>query len=1387
LLGEFSGCRHDNIVALDQLVDDLLGSGKVLKQMREAWEVHRRPDTLHEAHGDPSRLGEFVETFLRVSSRCTLDRETRPDGTVAWKPEEYRDLIREKVRGALSTRIDGPPASTGSWWRDVYHRGAKGISDDAFGWVADPAPAAEILKVIASAPAGKSAGHDGLDMNFWKLVTRGGAGASACLDIVTSVNNACLEIGVVPPVLKMGWITMVPKVKPDGSFACTAENMRPITVLPELGKVTSRLLARRIGEVLVRRPELLAESQRGFLRDGSVGQCTDALVDVVEDWRQSRQDGRARRRRPDLYLVSYDQAKAYDSVQEYTIRASMERFNMPESLISLVTSGVHDAFSCVRTAGGLTRPFPVKSGVRQGDPLSPLIYALITDAMHCGLESCPMGARESTEPTDPWGYTFKQRDPVHDREVRVCSVGYADDTVIFATSLAAVTGMHDWIRKFFRAHSMRLNCGKTELLCSRDSPAPVLRSVDGESVVVPKGEDHTIRYLGMWVNLGLDWSAQVTRLDRTVRRVCASIRRNEFTLPMSVSALQQYLYPCLQIGLSAADVSPSAVLAWDALIRQSVLAGAQMTAGRTMGADGFHCAFGVPRLGSIRWSNRAQELMVNLNSEYPCSRTGRARLAACQSWDPGPRVRNVLSRARVTMAQTGRLVSAKFPSGYLQWDHRTLVRWGEVRQSWMPREECWAAWKYWECPVLREVVRLPLDGKVILFTDGSTGESWTEPSGCSVVVTHGEEVLTSFHFACCASGNNFLAEIVALMAALVAVPSNVDIEIRTDSLSSKYAVDKYRVLDWVTGSFVAGYALPQRARALSAARPVLNMIRAVVVARSGAVRVEHVYSHQADSSFPTRMNNLADVLANRARLEAAGTKPRPCFYGEDRYCMTVKGVHVLGSYKQAVLREFRVRGFASWASGRRSTPAPDYPQGMCPLMPDARHSARLVASRPRGMRSLCRVVQKSHDPWLMRFFVLAASEWLPTQHRLRVCGVAGTLRDGTCNICRAAQPETLRHVFVCDAVRSQVMRAVRAAADVLVRAGVTVVDSWHGRGAPWAGAGVVGPDGRQTCWVPAWFDPAERFWMEILTDDVLPGRGFFGEADPLAAALGVLPEGVQDALSFKRAANGKWQRRDLSGLEELLGSIQLALVKGAHSVWTYRCRLVQNWWLSPECEPLRRDRVLQRAKRVLRRRQQAVARELAKFAERRAGAETGDAEAGDSDVSGGGGGGCGGGAGSGGSVSGGGGGAGGGDSGSGDGGGVGSGGDGEVSSSSGDASGGGDSDSAGDGGGDGSGSGGGSGGGGGAGGQVGATGPPLTPNGGFNAGVPRSLRVSWHPMLVEGTAAVAVAAPGRRYPDRMRAPPDRYGEFVPSKTLAEEFTEMYDAMQADHRAGLPWY
>ena len=110
---------------------------------------------------------------------------------------------------------------------------------------------------------------------------------------------------------------------------------------------------------------------------------------------------------------------------------------------------------------------------------------------------------------------------------------------------------------------------------------------------------------------------------------------------------------------------------------------------------------------------------------------------------------------------------------------------------------------------------------------------------------------------------------------------------------------------------------------------------------------------------------------------------------------------------------------------------------MAPLRPRVRHSSRLVASDVAGMRRLCLAAQKTHDPWLMRYFILAASEWLPTEHRLLRSRTAGTLRDGTCNLCESGHAETVRHTVVCEGVRAQVLRAARVVVGVLREVTIT--------------------------------------------------------------------------------------------------------------------------------------------------------------------------------------------------------------------------------------------------------------------------------------------------------------------------------------------------------------
>jgi hypothetical protein len=186
-------------------------------------------------------------------------------------------------------------------------------------------------------------------------------------------------------------------------------------------------------------------AQRGFLRDGSTAQCIDVLADVIEDFKSRKE------RSKKLFLISYDQAKAYDSVQWYVVKAALARLRMPPRFIDFVLSGLEGARSQVRTRDGLTEPFDLRSSVRQGDPLAPLVYLAVMDILHDGLKCNPLHGGVND------GYIF-----ANDKSVCVPSRGYADDTVVATQNEKGASRMHEWVvREFFGACCGRLNCTKS--------------------------------------------------------------------------------------------------------------------------------------------------------------------------------------------------------------------------------------------------------------------------------------------------------------------------------------------------------------------------------------------------------------------------------------------------------------------------------------------------------------------------------------------------------------------------------------------------------------------------------------------------------------------------------------------------------------------------------------------------------------------------------------------------------------------------------------------------------------------------------------------------------------------------------------------------------------
>jgi len=310
---------------------------------------------------------------------------------------------------------------------------------------------------------------------------------SPFLEILTHLINTSLCQGRTLKSWRKAIISMIPKRKDDGSLTTKISEMRPISVLQEFGKISAKLLSKRLGKILLEYPHLLNPAQRAFLKDGCTAQCTNTLLNVLEDFQLKKKKDKA----CSLFLLAYDQVKAYDRVQAYTIQASLERFNLPTGFISYVLSNLDEATSCFKTFYGPTDEFAVETSVRQGDPLSPLIYIFVTDALHEGLKLNPIFNRRT-------GYKFS-----NNKRVRVASLGYADDTLTLNESWRDQWMSHEWVRDFCHVHNFRLNSSKCKFIisnCSGSHDGRWLWSVDGSEKIRPLPSSETFRYLGVWLS-----------------------------------------------------------------------------------------------------------------------------------------------------------------------------------------------------------------------------------------------------------------------------------------------------------------------------------------------------------------------------------------------------------------------------------------------------------------------------------------------------------------------------------------------------------------------------------------------------------------------------------------------------------------------------------------------------------------------------------------------------------------------------------------------------------------------------------------------------------------------------------------------------------------------
>ena len=85
----------------------------------------------------------------------------------------------------------------------------------------------------------------------------------------------------------------------------------------------------------------------------------------------------------DGVIVALDQEKAYDKIRHDYLWDTLNKFDLPDIFTNTVKSLYENAYTQVAINGMMSEPFRVTRGVRQGDPLSCLLFDMAIEPLAC--------------------------------------------------------------------------------------------------------------------------------------------------------------------------------------------------------------------------------------------------------------------------------------------------------------------------------------------------------------------------------------------------------------------------------------------------------------------------------------------------------------------------------------------------------------------------------------------------------------------------------------------------------------------------------------------------------------------------------------------------------------------------------------------------------------------------------------------------------------------------------------------------------------------------------------------------------------------------------------------------------------------------------------------
>ena len=310
---------------------------------------------------------------------------------------------------------------------DLISKVNTSLMDEEFISCVGPLTSNEISAALQGLSNDKTPGPDGLPLEFyakfWSLLS----------PVLVDVYNFSLDQGMFTQSMQQSVTRLIHKKDDKRNL----RNWRPISVLNVDYKICSKALANRLSKVF---PSIVHRDQTCSVPGRTIFDNLALLRDVLDYVNITNETG---------ILLSLDQEKAFDRLDRTFLMNTLRRFGFGPSFQRWIRALYFNASMKIIVNGFLTESIPLERGVRQGNPLSPLLYVICAEVLSSNIRSD--NSIEGFLLPGSSGQCFKMRQ-------------YADDSTCFLKSLYSLDCLFILLSKYEVGTGAKLNVSKCEAM-----------------------------------------------------------------------------------------------------------------------------------------------------------------------------------------------------------------------------------------------------------------------------------------------------------------------------------------------------------------------------------------------------------------------------------------------------------------------------------------------------------------------------------------------------------------------------------------------------------------------------------------------------------------------------------------------------------------------------------------------------------------------------------------------------------------------------------------------------------------------------------------------------------------------------------------------------------